>query len=101
MCPLRRPGRPTTSVVAIGFILAAVALCAAALSPSSAHAADYPKYVTAHGNCVEGTWTVPHGVTRISVDVTGAPGQNGPDYQRYDNYGTYINTNYGGKGGYG
>ena len=48
-----------------------------------------------------GTWTVPHGVTRISVDASGVTGKDGPVYERFDNSGDSLGFNYGGKGGYG
>ena len=49
-----------------------------------------------------GRWTVPHGVTRISVDASGVAGKEMvPVYERFDNSGDSLGFNYGGKGGYG
>src|SRR3954469_13065988 len=98
--PGLRPGR-SAAVGAFFLVLLALAFSAAALTPDSAHAAQGATYVYGHGNCVQGTYKVPHGVTQISVDAAGASGEDGPIYPRTDNYGTLIGANYGGRGGYG
>lgn len=101
MLLLRLPGRPSAKSTVLTLLFAGVALAALALTPGSARAAQGPTYLSAKGNCVEGTYKVPHGVTQITVDASGASGTDGPIYERFDNYGNPIGANYGGRGGYG
>lgn len=78
-----------------------LALAAAAFAPGSASAADFGGTFRPHGNCVEGTYTVPHGVTQVRVLAGGEDGGKGFDYVGYDADGNPVFTNTGGKGGYG
>lgn len=71
-----------------------------ALGPSAARGANIAQQFLSTGQCLTGTWVVPHGVTEVDVQAMGAVGDDGGSFDTYAPNGDFESHQPGGQGGW-